>query len=408
MIDVMEGEIESTTREAYLPLWIQVGSNLAPKYGGISSALSQLARSLHDGGRCRTSIASFAAAGDEAMSSELESNDVRFWPLDRSSWLNRQRRLEFRASLEHATGVHIHGLWDQSSMMASAGAKALRIPYMVSAHGMLDTWALGNRRWKKKAYAALIERSVLSGARCLHALTSAEVANYRAFGMKQPIVVIPNGVTIPSVRRPELFLNRYPELQGKRLVLSLSRLHIKKGIHLLLEAWAATTKFDTDAHLVLAGPDSDGMLASLQQGARRLGITDRITFTGMLDRDMKWSALASAACFVLPSQSEGLSMALLEAIGIGLPVIVSRQANMPQVKRHHLGWEIEPTVGELTIALADFFSTSDVELAHMGMRGSRLVAEKYSWPHVATCMAEAYAWVAGGPKPKHCEVVYES
>ena len=197
----------------------------------------------------------------------------------------------------------------------------------------------------------------------------------------------------------ELFLDRFPELRGKRLLLFLSRLHPKKGLDLLVESWSRVCREHPEAHLVIAGPDSEGMLAKLTQMALDRGIDGQVCFTGMLEGEMKWSALDAAEAYVLPSYSEGLSMALLEAMGMGVPVIATRACHMPEITAVDAGWEIEPEVAALTAVLAELLARPGQESWAKGRNGARLVAERYSPAAVAQQMAEVYAFVLGGPQP---------
>jgi glycosyltransferase involved in cell wall biosynthesis len=123
----------------------------------------------------------------------------------------------------------------------------------------------------------------------------------------------------------------------------------------------------------------------------------------MLEGSLKWSALAAATVFVLPSYSEGLSVSVLEALGMGLPVIISEQCNLPEVSTRGCGWVIRPAVNELEAALRDCLRTSNADRGRMGRRGRGLVSEKYSWPVVGSQMASVYKWMLGGPRPECVE-----
>ena len=119
----------------------------------------------------------------------------------------------------------------------------------------------------------------------------------------------------------------------------------------------------------------------------------------MLDQNLKWSALSAAEVFVLPSYSEGLSVSVLEAMGMGLPVIVTSQCNLPEVDQNACGWVIEPDVAELEAALDNCLSVSELSLQAMGSRGRRLVQKNYSWQMVGQQMSAVYSWLQGGSVP---------
>ena len=297
------------------------------------------------------------------------------------------------------SGLHIHGLWEQSTTIAARAGRHWQKPYIISAHGMLEPWALSNKRVKKRIYSALIERTNIEGSACLHALTQAEAEDFRRFGSQRPIAVIPNGVRVPASASSGPFFENFPTLQGKRIVLFLGRIHYKKGLDLLCKAWGQIAERWPEAHLVLAGPDFEGTRASIEALVESLGIHRHVTFTGMLQGDLKWSALRAAQCFVLPSYSEGLSVSTLEALGMGLPVIVTEHCHLPEVQEQGCGWVIRADADQLASALKQCFSASSKDVLEMSTRGRRLVEQRFAWPKIGAQMSELYRWAEGGPRP---------
>jgi glycosyltransferase involved in cell wall biosynthesis len=404
---------ESAASAAVLPtsarLWLNVLSHLDPSYGGLSSIVPQLCISVAETGLASASIAAFCLPGEQIKPVCLPPETTSFWPTGRIEWLSkRDLRRNFTRAVDKVEGLHIHGLWEQSTDIAARTARSMGKPYIISAHGMLEPWALANKQFKKRIYTALFERRNLDGAACLHALTRAEAEDYRHFGCTNPIVVIPNAVHIPAALDPDLFLSAYPLLRGKTLILFLGRIHFKKGLDLLVSAWAELARKWPEARLVLAGPDSENTRAGIEQRIAEAGIADRVTFTGMLDSDMKWSAYAAAACFVLPSYSEGLSTSVLEAMAAGLPIVLTEQSHMPEVSEHQAGWTIQPRVDDLIDALTAALSASIGERQQIGSRGRTLVKHNYSWPSVARRMGEVYRWLGGGPLPESMHSQIES
>ena len=385
--------------------WLSVVTHLDPKYGGLSAAVPALADAVSQAGRYSTSIACFCAPDEHFKPVTANPVPIDHLPLGRLRWIkDSASRKAFGQLVDRSAGVHIHGIWEHGAAAAASRARSSKKPYIVSAHGMLERWALANKRAKKIVYAALIERANLQSAHCLHALTQAEARDYRNFGLLNPIAVIPNGVTIPAHLSPAIFLERYPELREKRLILFLGRIHFKKGLDILAHAWARVAQRSPDAHLILAGPDSENTQAFLEKQLAALGVARRVTFTGMLSHELKWSALAAAECFVLPSYSEGLSVSVLEAMGAGVPVIVTQQCNLPEVEEHGCGWVIQPQVDELTAALNESLRASSREVADMGTNGRQLVSRHYSWPVIGEEMSAVYGWLNGGPWPACVEL----
>ena len=378
---------------------LQVVSHLHPKYGGLSAAVPALGSAVEAASGKAVSLAAFCAAGERFIPQAAGALAIRHLPFGRRPFAHDDTAGErFRAMVEESSIVHIHGLWQHSTAHAARLARRFERPYIVSAHGMLEPWALRQKRYKKAVYAALVERPLLRRAACLHALTEAEAEDYRAFGLRNPVVVIPNGVSVPSGVGSESFFETFPALRGQRLLLFLGRLHAKKGLQVLCQAWREIEARWPDAHLVLAGPDTGDMRLSLEQLCRSLGAR-RVTFTGMLEGALKWSALEASEVFLLPSYSEGLSVSVLEAMGMGLPVIVSRQCHLPEVATRNCGWEIEPEREALAAAMEECLRAPAARRAALGANGRQLVESRYSWARVGQQMAAVYEWMAGGPEP---------
>ena len=382
---------------------LEVISHLDPRLGGMSTVVPRLSSEIAERYKFDVELCIFRGPAEQEMALPQgpAGNSVRHsvWPCSRAAWLRDSAlRGNFRSLLAQVDGVHIHGLWETSVTVAARLARAAGKPYVVSAHGMLEPWALANKALKKRIYSALLERTNLQGAACLHALTETEAEDYRRFGCRQPIAVIPNGVDAPESADATLFLERFPDLAGKKILLFLGRIHFKKGLDLLVSAWAAIAKRFPDAIVVLAGPDSENSLAPVQKLIEEYGITNRVVFTGMLDAGLKWSALAAATCFVLPSYSEGLSVAVLEALSMGVPVIASEQCHIPEVEASGAGWIITTEVHPLQLALTSVLENAPPVNAQIGQRGQSL-AEAYRWQVVAGKMAELYGWISGGPRP---------
>lgn len=404
---VMAGSPVAVAAEPKAPgAWLHVVPHLDAKFGGLSAVVPELARAvasaepgLPSNSETRpaaAAIAAFCAPGE--LPGVIAGVDVTVWPTSRLAWLRDGRmRRSFEALVERSAGVHIHGLWEGSTATAVRAARRMGRPYVISAHGMLEPWALRNKRWKKEVYAALFERGRVQGAAALHALTEAEAEDYRRFGARQPVAVIPNGVTIPERTGPELFLAQHPDLRGKRIVLFLGRIHFKKGLDLLVEAWSRVAPAHGEARLVLAGPDFEGTRGRVERLIAERGVESSVCFTGMLRGAEKWSALAAAEAFVLPSYSEGLSVSALEAMGMGLPVVLTTHCHLPEAARAGAGWEIPSDVHALTSVLKQLLQNRVAENRAMGANGQRLVRERFTWNVVGAAMRELYGSLAARP-----------
>lgn len=296
--------------------------------------------------------------------------------------------------------VHSHGLWSHASWASGQFCRKEGIPLLVSPHGMLDPWALALSRTKKKMAWALFEHTNLAQAVALHALNAAEAASIRRVGLTVPVIVIPNGVSLPP-------LWENPARENKTL-LFLGRLHPKKGLLPLLEAWLslATDMGGTQGWtLQIAGFDENGFEKQLRALAGASSHADSIVFLGPLWGERKAKALAEASAFVLPSYSEGLPMAVLEAWSYAKPVLMSQACNLPEGFKARAAWEAEPEVEQLRAVLQRLFSADQAELDASGAAGRLLVERRFSWASVAKDILRVYtAAVARQPLP--ADLVY--
>jgi glycosyltransferase involved in cell wall biosynthesis len=231
--------------------------------------------------------------------------------------------------------VIVHGLWQYHGLAVRRAARQAGTPYFVFPHGMLDPWFRRTyplKHMKKQAYWPWAEFRVLRDARAVlftceqeRLLAARTFAPYRARE-----AIAPFGSPLPTgdaSRQRDAFLAAWPELAGRRILLFLGRIHLKKGCDLLIEAFAKVSAQHPELHLVMAGPDQSNWRSELQRRADALGVR-RLTWTGMLAGDLKWGALRAADAFVLPSHQENFGVAVTEALSCGLPVLISREVNI--------------------------------------------------------------------------------
>lgn len=401
-IEVPAVRLNGATKQAG---WLQVLSHLSPRYGGIATSVPGSARATEAESTYTCPIIGFCDREELDEMPEEQRVGIRIFPPQRLRWMvdtSLQRRLS--EAVVAADGVHIHGIWETHCMLAARMARVRKRPYIISAHGMLEQWALQHKRLKKAIYAALVEIRVMKSAACLRALSMDEVNDYRRLGLTNPIAVIPGAIGAPPAVSPSLFRSQYHRLDGKRIVLFLGRIHPKKGLHLLLKAWARVARPE-DAHLVIAGPDSEGTRACLERQVADLKLHQSVAFTGMLNGEGKWSALAAASLFVLPSYSEGFSIAVLEALASGIPVLVTTSCHIPEVAEHRCGWVSKPTVSSLEQALREFFETSEREAAELSRNSRELTRRRFHLSIVGSQMAQVYDWLQTGRRPTGVEIL---
>ena len=261
---------------------------------------------------------------------------------------------------------------------------------------MLDPWTLRRSRWKKRLAARWFENEHLRRAACLRALNQDEAAAFRAYGLRNPIAIVPNGVDLPD--------ETAPAIGSSRTLLFLGRIDPKKGLAELLRAWRrVVAAAGADGwHLQITGWGDPGYVAAMQALARDLDLGRHVTFTGPLFGEGKADAFRNAAAFVLPSFSEGLPMAVLEAWSHGLPVLMTRACNLPEGFTAGAAIRIETDPEAMAKTLVAFMQTPASERRAMGEAGRRLVEERFTWDRVAADMHEVYTWVLGGGPPPSC------
>jgi poly(glycerol-phosphate) alpha-glucosyltransferase len=346
---------------------------------------------------------------DSALWSPVQTHAFSFYGPRQFRWSPPLARAFGRCRADVA---HLHALWMHTSIIIERWARRRQRPYLISLHGMLEPWAVRHGQWRKRLSNLLYERRCLRRAACIHVGTENEFASARAFGLENPICIIPNGVLIPNgmqpVARQPLRSSQLDWAAAKKTLLYLGRLHPKKGLMNLLESWSSLRRESAsstdDWSLVIAGWDQGGHEQQLKKRAAELAIDRQVSFPGPLFGDDKAAALSAAHAIVLPSFSEGLPMAVLEAWSYGKPVLLTPGCNLSEGVAAGAALEARPDEASLTKGLADLISASDEQRATMGRQGLALVQRKFAWGAVADQMCAVYRWVTGGGSSPACVI----
>lgn len=374
-------------------------SRLRPADGGPSRSVPALVRAL----RSSSVGASLLCVGNGG--SKVPGRDVSEHPPDPCpADLAPSRALKDRLLHGVAADVyHGHGLWQLPVHYMAMAARRKGAPYLIAPRGMLEPWARARNRWKKRMAGLLFQTPDLSRAACLHAVAPAEAAHFRDCGLSNPVAVIPNGVDLEEFDRPAArgrLNSRFPILRDRPFGLFLSRIHPKKGLPNLVRAWARLGPDLDDWLLVVAGPDTAGYRREVEELADEADVAESVVFTGPLYGAQKLAALQAAEIFVLPSYSEGFSVAVLEAMASRLPVLITPGCNFPRVRAGGAGFEVEPNPESLLQGLRRLMEAGPRARAGLGRAGRRLVERHYTWPVIASSMQKVYhRLVNGGPVP---------
>ena len=291
--------------------------------------------------------------------------------------------------------VHLHGLWNIELHRCALICRRRHVPYVIAPRGMLEPWSLKQKWLKKRIARFLYQDSDLKFAVALHATAESEGAQFKKLGFMNKVIVSPNGVNVPE----SSFHSLHPSspANAKRL-LFVSRMHPKKGVAELVEAINAINRTQPEllkpwrVELVytLSGDLEREYEAKVKDKVAAYGLNDKFVFTGALNDDEKWSAYARADLFVLPTYSENFGIVVAEALWAGVPVITTKGTPWHDLEEFKCGWWVEVGVTPLSVALKDAMSLSGCERAEMGLRGHRLVEEKYTWDAVVKKMVDGY------------------
>jgi glycosyltransferase involved in cell wall biosynthesis len=302
------------------------------------------------------------------------------------------------ANARNYDAVVVNGLWQYHSFGAWRALRELGLPYYIFTHGMLDPWFKRQyplKHLKKWLYWPWAEYRVLRDARAVLFTSEEErLQARRSFWLYRANErVVAYGTRAPpdnAAALRENFLAAHPELRGRRTLLFLSRIHEKKGCDLLIEAFAGIAAAHPDLHLVMAGPDQTGWVARLQAIAQQRGVADRITWPGMLRADMKWGAFYSAEAFVLPSHQENFGIAVAEALGCGVPVLISDKVNIWREVQSHRAGLIAPDTQQGTMQLLrEWLELTPAERTAMALRARELFGARFAVKAMAESLLAA-------------------
>ncbi|CAE6811929.1 glycosyltransferase [Paraburkholderia aspalathi] len=309
-------------------------ASVDPRAGGPVEGVRRSGAAMQDAGH-EIEVATCDAPGDTYLAS-FPFPVHAFGPVTSRYSYSAQLAPWIATNAKRFDAVIVHGLWQYHGFAAWKALRQSDVPYYVYVHGMLDPWfkqAYPLKHLKKWLYWPWAEYRVLRDARAVIFTTEEERTRARqSFWLyRAHEQIVPYGATVPpldaaSVR--EAFLQAVPGLRGKRIVLFLGRVHAKKGCDLLIDAFARIAGRDPSLHLMIAGPDETGWVASLRAQAQAAGIAHRLSLPGMLQGDLKWGAFHASDVFVLPSHQENFGVAVAEALGCGLPALISDKVNV--------------------------------------------------------------------------------
>ena len=295
--------------------------------------------------------------------------------------------------------IQIQSVWEMPYHKVILEARKQNIPYIVTPRGMLEPWSLSQKKWKKKLAWWLYQRNDVQKAACVFTTAKMEAEHVSNLGITTCKAVIPNGIETDA----------YPcktSVEGvKKQVLFLSRVHVKKGIELLFEAWKRLHSDYVDWQLLVIGNGEAEYIHSLENRVESLGLKDSIKILPPVFGEAKIKVYQESALFCLPSFSENFGMVIAEAMSCGTPVITTTNCPWEILNETDTGWCVDLSVENLENALREAMGMDANALYDMGQRASKFIFDNFDYRSVTRKTLRLYEWLLNsGEKP---EFVYE-
>jgi len=376
----------------------------SPEHGGPTHSLTNYCQRQVKAGH-RVSVWTLEGFPDTSPAVRLDPPvEMRVFQVESPARLGRSADMRWQLREAASPDVyHLHGTWLRAMYYGAIEARRRKRPYVVELMGMYEPWPLRQKWLQKRAARLWFQDRVLKNAACLHVNSTQEAEYIRNLGFKTPIAVIPVGVDLNAIpatgnARPERSV--WQKLYGRPFVLFLSRIHVKKGIEMLLNSWAEVSRKFPEWLLVIAGTGEEKYVAECKSLADKLGITDQCVWPGRLsEREKSW-AYSKASLFVLPSYSENYGNTAAEALAHGTPVITTTETPWTALPKRQCGWTIKPAESELTEALAGALKLGPDQLRQLGKNGVEWCRAEFSLDAVARDIEAMYQWLQGGNIPK--------
>jgi len=299
--------------------------------------------------------------------------------------------------------VHVHGLYLHPSLIGASCARRNGIPYVIQPHGSLAPVIYGHHRYRKWLYEVLLERRNLNHAAALHFASRQEMRQAQQLGIRAAGFVLPLGVKLEEfdhLPQRGSFKGQHPKIQDQRLIVFFGRLTRKKGLNLLVDAFSAIANRVPDTHLVIAGPDDEGCGATISRRIRDLGLSSRVTFTGLLLGEARLALFADTDVWVLPSYDENFGIAAVEAMACGVPVVLSDRVHIAREAADAEAALVVPCrPTELAAGIQSLLA--DPELSRRLANNAReLVRSRFTWESSARRIIAAYESILGSEAGK--------
>lgn len=371
-------------------------TSISLKGGGPSRSVPMLVKGLTEVG---VDITLMTFYSDDMNTHALEGSSAKLKVLEEGT---SAKEIEDYILTENFDIIQMQSMWAKSYHQVAQIARKHNIPYLITPRGMLEPWSLSQKKWKKKLALMLYQMKDLQKAACIFTTAEMEAQHVRELGVKVPISIIPNGIETDG------YACRTSMDGVKNQILFLSRVHVKKGIELLIEAFARLHKDFSEWSVVIVGNGEANYIESIKQKVLSLKMEACIKILPPVFGNAKTKLYQESSLFCLPSYSENFGMVIAEAMSCGVPAITTNGtpwqllngecttmgASLDMLGNDkRTGWCIELSVENLEKTLREAMSMNLAALYEMGQRGSRMVSDNFNYRSVAKKTKELYEWI---------------
>ena len=295
------------------------------------------------------------------------------------------------------TVFHDNGIWLPFNNTISRFCFKNKIPIIISTHGMLEPWSMGNKKIKKKIAWFVYQKNNLMSAKVIHATSEMEAKNILNLNLGVPVAIIPNGVKIP--KNYELIKNYNLESiglknDGRKIMLFTGRIHPKKGLLNLLKAWLYSSDYLKNWRLVIVGFPEGDYIKELMNFTKKNNLESSIDFLGPLIGDDLINIYRNSDIFVLPTYSENFGLVVAEALSYGLPTITTQGTPWSILEKKNAGWWCKPTSEDISKKLITVSNLNDIDYLNMSENAFKL-SKNYNWDDITSSFCKLYQWVLG-------------
>jgi glycosyltransferase involved in cell wall biosynthesis len=385
---------------------LHVIGGLAPRYGGPSAVVPEMARALAERGH-HVEIFTTDIDGCHRLqvptSRRVEWRGVPttffpvHWPRPYAASMGLGAAL--RRRVQEFDVVHVHSLFLFHTEAAGRSCRHRSVPYILRPHGVLNRYHRSQHRWRKAVHTALLGRRTIGAAAGLHFTSVMERDHAKALGLGVPAFVVPLGINTSELHRPvdaKRLFEWQPQLTGQTLITYVGRLAPKKRLDLLVDAFAKVARVHRDTHLVLAGP-LDGAGSRLRTQIERLGLSTRVSLPGLVTGEHKAALLQHSRVFAMPSEDENFGVSVVEAMAVGLPVVITDGVAIhPEIAAARAGLVVPLASRALSDSIGWLLADRGRSTS-MGENGRVLSQSTFAWKTLAPELEHMYDQAIGTP-----------